>query len=69
MTAPCYWANIPIMPEKTINILGIETSCDETAVADMAVRPVPTEMTPLRFTPVRIVKSILQQIFILVKSK
>jgi hypothetical protein len=57
------------MPEETINILGIETSCDETAARDMAVRLVPTEMTPLRFTPVRIVKSILRQIFILVKSK
>jgi uncharacterized protein (DUF362 family) len=34
-----------------------------------SVKLVPAELTPLRFTPVRIVKSILRQIFILVKSK
>jgi uncharacterized protein (DUF362 family) len=33
------------------------------------VKLVSAELTPLRFTPVRIVKSILRQIFILVKSK
>jgi hypothetical protein len=33
------------------------------------VELVPAKLTPLRFTPVRIVKSILRQIFILVKSK
>jgi len=37
--------------------------------ADMPVRLVPAEQTPLRFTPARIVKSILRQIFILVKSE
>ena len=36
LTVPCHWANIRIMPEKTINILGIETSCDETAAAVVA---------------------------------
>jgi uncharacterized protein (DUF362 family) len=36
---------------------------------DRAVKLVPAELTPLRFTPVRIVKSILRQIFILVKSR
>ncbi|MCJ7729151.1 MAG: DUF362 domain-containing protein, partial [Sedimentisphaerales bacterium] len=30
---------------------------------------VPAEQTPLRFTPARIVKSVLRQIFILVKSE
>ena len=35
---------------------------------DRPVKLVPAELTPLRFTPVRIVKSILRQIFILMKS-
>jgi uncharacterized protein (DUF362 family) len=35
---------------------------------DRPVKLVPAEQTPLRFTPVRIVKSVLRQIFILVKS-
>ncbi len=37
--------------------------------ADVPVKLAPAELTPLRFTPARIVKSILKQIFILVKLK
>jgi hypothetical protein len=36
---------------------------------NLHIRLVPAEQTPLRFTPARIVKSVLRQIFILVKSE
>jgi uncharacterized protein (DUF362 family) len=36
---------------------------------NLHIRLIPAELTPLRFTPARIVKSILRQIFILVKSE
>jgi len=36
LTEPTFLANIPFMPSKFINILGIETSCDETAAAVVA---------------------------------
>jgi len=36
LTAPLHLANICSMQKKTINILGIETSCDETAAAVVA---------------------------------
>ncbi|MBA7485825.1 tRNA N6-adenosine threonylcarbamoyltransferase [subsurface metagenome] len=36
LTEPTFLANIHFMPSKFINILGIETSCDETAAAVVA---------------------------------
>jgi N6-L-threonylcarbamoyladenine synthase len=36
LTAPLHLANICLMQKKTTNILGIETSCDETAAAVVA---------------------------------
>jgi uncharacterized protein (DUF362 family) len=47
---------------KNIQIVGDSPS------AESQIEIVPAELTPLIFTPVRIVKSILKQIFILVKS-
>jgi len=48
--------------KQDIQIIG------DSLPADMPVRLVPAELTPLRFAPARVVKSILRQIFILVKS-
>jgi uncharacterized protein (DUF362 family) len=51
------------MNRQNIQIVG------DLPPVDRPVKLVPAELTPLRFTPVRIVKSILRQIFILVKSR
>ncbi|MGB8226425.1 MAG: DUF362 domain-containing protein [Sedimentisphaerales bacterium] len=49
--------------KQDIQIIG------DSLPAGIPVRLVPAELTPLRFTPARIVKSILKQIFMLVKSQ
>jgi uncharacterized protein (DUF362 family) len=49
--------------KQNIQIIG------DSLPAGIPIRLVPAELTPLRFTPARIVKSILKQIFMLVKSK
>jgi uncharacterized protein (DUF362 family) len=47
--------------KQNIQIIG------DSPPAGIPIRLVPAELTPLRFTPTRIVKSILKQIFMLVK--
>jgi hypothetical protein len=53
--------------KNDIQILG--DLPDGSVGGNIDVKIVPAEQTPLVFSPVRIVKSILRQIFILVKSR
>jgi uncharacterized protein (DUF362 family) len=55
--------NFGCTDKRSIQIVG------DILPAGGQVRLIPAELTPLRFTPARIVKSILRQVFILVKSQ